>query len=128
MPYAKAATTNPDAHRRRSRVVWAGGFVAFLMCCTEIGAQVPKDQISIQRVLVSPSKLPAELERVRSGAMVQMPREEFEALVDQATRKRESSARLVSAVYSAELSGLSLHGKGTWNIRAAQPGVLPLPD
>src|SRR5438309_2657944 len=76
--------------------------------------------------MIPSSRLPAELGRVRNGALVQMPREEFEALVERATRQKNAPARLVSAKYTAELVGNALKGTGRWSVSAAAPGVLPL--
>src|SRR5438128_533057 len=44
------------------------------------------DPVPLQRIIIPPSRLPAELERVRQGVLVQMPRDEFEELVRRAGR------------------------------------------
>src|SRR5438105_4235660 len=75
------------------------------------------DPLPLQRKMVPLSRLPAELERVRQGVLVQMPRNEFEALVQRAARAGDPGqglARLIKAKYSAELVDNSLVGKGQW--------------
>ncbi|MCI0638520.1 MAG: hypothetical protein L0Y72_03035 [Gemmataceae bacterium] len=96
------------------------------------GEARPGDPLPIQRVVLSPDRLTAELEKVGKGALVQMPRADFEALVGRAAaavRARELGPRLVRSVYSAELVGNALvNGAGYWTVHGAgQPGVLPVP-
>ncbi|MCI0380999.1 MAG: hypothetical protein L0215_25725 [Gemmataceae bacterium] len=91
----------------------------------------PGDPFPIQRVVISPDRLAAELEKVGTGALVQMPRDDFEALVRRAAATVSARAlgpRLVRSFYSAELVGNALvNGAGQWTVHsAAQPGVLPV--
>ena len=78
------------------------------------------DPVPLQRIAIPPSRLPAELERARPGILVQMPRNDFEALVQRAASAGATPygpARLTKAKYAAELSGNSLvHGTGQWTI------------
>ncbi len=91
------------------------------------------DPLPLQRVVIPLSRLPAELERVRQGVLVQMPREEFEALVQRAARsgdRAKGAARLIKAAYTAQLVGNSLvHGGGQWTIHrsGSASNVLPMP-
>ncbi len=92
------------------------------------------DPVPLQRVAIPLSRLPAELEKVRQGTLVQMPRQEFEALVQRAARGKEAgvgNARIIKAQYSAELVGNSLvRGSGQWTIQRTGLGLtlLPLPS
>src|SRR5436190_11786652 len=75
------------------------------------------DPLPLRRVMIPASKLPAELERIKPAVLVQMPREDFEALVQRAAKGSESTKttpRLVRATYTAELDGQSLAGGGQW--------------
>jgi hypothetical protein len=90
------------------------------------------DPVPLRRVLIPPERVPAELERVRQGILVQLPRKEFEARVRSAAQAgalRKQPPRLIQARYRATLQEDStLVGTGQWEIHnpAVVPGVLPL--
>jgi hypothetical protein len=89
------------------------------------------DLPSLRRVLISGDRLGAELERVKQGVLVQMPRSEFEAKWERASRAvaaQQSPPRLVEARYGAVLSDTSLQGTGQWRVRSpgSVPGILGL--
>jgi hypothetical protein len=104
---------------------------------------VEDDPIPLRRVLLSPDRLPAELERARQGTLVKLPLTEFETRVRearQALRNQPPAPRLIEASYKASLveapgkrgvRGYAepyLSGRGHWTIHHAGPGpgVLPL--
>src|SRR4051812_36910075 len=75
------------------------------------------DPLPLRRVLIPPSRVPAELARAKQGVLVKMPRAEFEALVRRAALSGERAAnppRLVRAVYAARLEGDALVGGREW--------------
>jgi hypothetical protein len=89
------------------------------------------DPSSIRRVLISPDRVPAELERVRQGVLVQLSREDFEARVKRAVQGeelRKNRPRLVEAHYRASLVDTVLVGTGQWKIlnRGTSGAVLPV--
>src|SRR5436309_473930 len=60
----------------------------------------------LKRVLLSPDRLPAELERARQGVFVKLPLTEFEDRVRrtrQALRTAPATPRLIEANYKASL-------------------------
>ena len=97
------------------------GFIFLLVSDPAVGQGLSLDDpVPLQRKAIPLSRLPAELERVRQGVLVQMPRNEFEALVQRAARAgdvAQRTARLIKAKYSAELVDSSLaQGSGQWTI------------
>jgi hypothetical protein len=91
----------------------------------------PADPLPLQRLLISPERLPFELQRVRQGALIQMTRDEFEARVAEAARAREAvrnPPRLVEARYHARLIDTALIGTAEWTVLqpSAAAGILPL--
>ena len=88
----------------------------------------------LQRIAIPLSRLPTELERVRQGVLVEMPRSEFEALLERAARAgnpAHGAARLTRAKYSAELvDNFLVRGRAQWTIHQTEsaPGVLPIPS
>jgi hypothetical protein len=99
------------------------------------GADPPPraDPLPLRRILISPSRIPAELARAKQGILKLMPRQEFEALVQRAALSGERAAtppRLVRAVYTARLEGDALVGGREWTVVNPGPGpaVLPMPD
>ena len=92
------------------------------------------DPVPIKRVLIPAGRLPAELEKVRQGVLVSMPRPDFEARVQKAARAglaRKNPPRLIKAEYRAVLDGNSLTGgRGEWTVLNpnSQPGILALGD
>jgi hypothetical protein len=98
------------------------------------GAQVPRDDdpLPLLRTVVTPEQLMQELGRVKHGALVQLPRGEFEARVRKAAggvAQGKVVARVVRAHYLAELSEQSLvQGSGEWAVVNPGPGAAaPLP-
>src|SRR5262249_11764914 len=99
------------------------------------GADPPSkaDPLPLRRILVTPSRMAAELERARQGVLVKLPRDEFEALVQKAARAGERAAnppRLTRAASTARLDKNALVGSadGTVVNPGDGPAVLPLPD
>jgi hypothetical protein len=81
-----------------------------------------EDPVPIRRVLLRPAQLAEELERVRRGVLLQMPRAEFDALIHRASaaiRAGQSSPALVETRYQATLTGDALFGTANWRILAA---------
>ncbi|MCI0457881.1 MAG: hypothetical protein L0Z62_13015 [Gemmataceae bacterium] len=82
------------------------------------------DPLLMRRMLVPPGRIAAELERVRQGILLKLPRQEFEDLVEKAARAGEQAAnppRLVKSTYTARLVSGALVGSGDWTI--VNPGV-----
>src|SRR5207253_4308124 len=80
------------------------------------------------RVLVPPDRLATELERVRQGVLVQLPRTEFEQRVEWATRAAEAAKhppKLVEALYHAVLRDAAPIGTAEWSI--AKPAAAGTP-
>lgn len=89
------------------------------------------DPVPLRRLLISPERLSVELQRVRQGTLLQMPRDEFEARVAEAARAGEAlknPPRLVEARYRARLLDAGLVGTGQWTVINPNgvPGILPL--
>ncbi len=89
------------------------------------------DPLPLQRVLVSPERLSRELERVRQGVLVQLPRNEFEARVRRAAQVSEALKKpplLLEARYRATLTENALIGTGQWTLEnpASEAGILPV--
>lgn len=78
------------------------------------------DLPQVRRIQIPPERLAAELERVKQGVLVQMPRSDFEAKWDRAvkaTTALQHPPRLIEARYSAVLSDVALvRGTGQWRI------------
>ncbi|HMC66199.1 MAG TPA: hypothetical protein VKI65_14780 [Gemmataceae bacterium] len=88
----------------------------------------PEDAPPILRVLVPPDRLATELERVRQGVLVQLPRAEFEQRVQRATRAAEAAKhppKLIEARYHAVLRDAALIGTAQWRI--ANPAAAEKP-
>src|SRR5262245_25918270 len=87
-------------------------------------APAADDPVPIRRVLLRPAQLAEELERVRRGVLLQLPRSELQALLRRASaavRVGRSSPALVEARYQASLNGDALVGTARWRILAAGP-------
>jgi hypothetical protein len=88
------------------------------------------DPLPISRVLLGGDRLPRELDRLKQGVLVQLPRSEFEERVRRAVAKsrRPNAPMLVEAHYRAALNGQALQGSGQWKVlqRGQGPGLLPL--
>src|SRR5262249_20622556 len=88
------------------------------------------DPLRVQRILIPADRVPAELERVKQGTLVQMARPQFETLVERARRRLEAlqnPPRLVEARYQATLAGTALVGSSRWRIVNPTPGPGFLP-
>jgi hypothetical protein len=86
---------------------------------------------AVRRLLLPPERVPREMERLRQGALRQLPREEFEGLVRRAAAAdaaRRDPPRLVEARYRGALADTALAGTGQWRVAHAGPGpgLLPL--
>src|SRR5262245_36565276 len=108
---------------------------AFIACLLLILSPRPciqaQEPIPIQRIVLPPERVPAEMDRVKRNALVRIPREEFEALVRAAAGAAEAARhppKLVRATYSATLQGDGLVGTAELKIAhtATGPGRLSL--
>jgi hypothetical protein len=90
----------------------------------------PAEPPSLRRILIPADRVPAELERVRQGVLVKLPRADFEARVRraaQAHENRRNPPRLIEARYRATLVGNTLVGTGQWKVlQRSDVGVLPV--
>ncbi len=91
----------------------------------------PRESIpSFRRLLLSAEQLPEEMNRVRDGVLVRLPRAEFEALVDRATQAtaKKVPPLLLEAHYHAKLKDDALFGEGQWKLthKGPGPGLLSL--
>lgn len=87
-------------------------------------APAEDEPVPIRRVLLRPSQLAEELERVRRGILLQFPRSDFQALLRRASaavRAGQSPPALVEARYQASLIGDALVGTARWRILSAGP-------
>jgi hypothetical protein len=100
----------------------------------DAGGQAPGDgdPLPLLRITLTPDQLAQEVARLKPGALVKLPREEFEARVRKAAAAQNATkvvARLVRAHYVAELADQDLvQGRGEWGVVNPGPGgaVLPL--
>lgn len=126
---------SPAAQRRG----WAAArFGASLACVLIVGAvlfaqPVAEDgALSIQRLIIPPTRVAKELEKVQQGTLVLVPLPEFDASVKRARqtlKARAQKPRLTRTHYSAELVDRALtNGSGQWTIQYAGvvPAVLPI--
>jgi hypothetical protein len=98
--------------------------------CLSAPDELP-DPVPMQRVLLSPERLAEEMERVKQGALVQLPRGEFEEQVHKAAKALapKNGPRLIEARYRASLvENGGLAGTGQWKIiyPGTGPALLPL--
>ena len=87
------------------------------------------DPLPIQYVPIKVEQLPAEMERMRQGLLLQLPRAEFDRLLRRAAEARASNPpRLLETAYRATLNGTALEGSADWKLihSEATPGVLGL--
>jgi hypothetical protein len=86
--------------------------------------------ISVLRRAVPPERVPEEMKRLKLGALVQLPRADFEEKLRRANAAPAPKAapQLVEARYSAKLVDSALSGSGVWQVAyaGAGPGLLPL--
>lgn len=122
-------------HRPRARICRLLALLLALACASPAAlSQVgpADDPLPLRRVVVPSQRVAAELEKVRRGTLVQMPRAAFEERVRkarQAAAARRDRPRLARASYTAELVGDALtSGSGQWDVRLAGPvpDLLPL--
>jgi hypothetical protein len=101
----------------------------FFVTFTDAHAEMPAelgDPLPLARIPLDPEQLPKEMERVRKGLLVQLPRAEFEELVRQAAQAQatlKQAPRLIEARYRARLEGTALVGAGQWKL--IHPGPAP---
>lgn len=119
---------------------WARGAIACTVClaiCTTVfvvltarGAEAPEGPVSVRRLLLPPERLQDELKKLQDGALVRMPRTDFEARLREAGPSREDTSlpRLAEANYHATLKESALVGGVAWKLTQAGPGpgVFPL--
>ncbi|HEV3235741.1 MAG TPA: hypothetical protein VGZ25_02055, partial [Gemmataceae bacterium] len=91
----------------------------------------PVDPMPLRRVPLQIDRLPAEMEKVQQGILVEMPRRTFEEKVRLAAKSkngRKNDPQLVEARYRARLEDSALTGTGQWKIlySGTRPAVLPL--
>src|SRR5260370_260449 len=89
------------------------------------------DPVPLRRLLISPERLPFELQRASGGVRVRMPGEDSEPQVARAPKAGEemkTPPHLVEARYRAKLVESALVGTGQWTIvhSGAAAGILPL--
>ncbi|HLJ98123.1 MAG TPA: hypothetical protein VKU02_33495 [Gemmataceae bacterium] len=132
-------TASVRLHHRPARLV----LLAVVLCSAALGSLLGMqpsptapgtpsgDPLPIRRLLISPERLPMELQRARQGTLVQIARDDFEAHVAAAARAGEAiqhPPQLVEARYRANLIDTALVGMGQWTIvhSGAVAGILPL--
>jgi hypothetical protein len=89
------------------------------------------DPFPIMRLRLTEAQLPDAVKQMMPGAVVQMPRHEFEARVRRAGRvvaENQAVPRIVEARYTATLTGGDLSGDANWTILnpRSEGAVLPL--
>lgn len=99
---------------------------ASLVLCSSLAAD---DAIPLRRVLVDPSRVPAELKK--EGEFISLPRAEFEETLTKAERAvaaGKNPPRLLEARYRATLEEGRLIGSAEWKIANPNPvgGMLHL--
>jgi hypothetical protein len=115
---------------KRSRIL-CGTLVALASLCPFAVPAGAPDPVPLRRILVAPERLPQEMERVRQGTLLMLPRKEFEARVAEAARAGEAlrnPPRLLEARYRASFTEAGLTGTGQWTVLnpTALPGILPV--
>jgi hypothetical protein len=93
-------------------------------------AAADDDPLPIRRILLRPEQLVEELQRVRRGVLLQMPRSEFDTLTRRASaavRAAQSPPALVETHYRARLDGDALLGSARWRVLASGPTPTLLP-
>jgi hypothetical protein len=97
------------------------------------GGQAPRDEdpLPLLRIALTPEQLVQELERFKQGALVKLPRAEFEQRVRKAaatSAPAKTAARVVRANYFAELADQGLvQGRGEWAVHNPGPASAALP-
>jgi hypothetical protein len=99
------------------------------------GGQAPRDEdpLPLLRIALTPEQLVQELDRLKQGALVKLPRADFEQRVRKAAAASvpaRTTARVVRANYFAELADQGLvQGHGEWAVHNPGPAsaaTLPL--
>lgn len=128
-----AGATPPRSRSIAIRIVAFTALVMFLIAIASANGQtsLDDDPLPLLRVIATPEQLVQELAKLKPGALVKLPRDEFEARVRKAAAANaqvRATARVVSAHYQAELSGESLvQGHGEWAVHNPGPGAASLP-
>lgn len=102
-------------------IVSGVGAIAILALCHAPLASAPPnaDPIPIRRILLPPDRLAKEMERVGLNKLIQIPRSDFEDLVQQASQAAESAGRpprLLESRYRAAWTDGGLVGSAEWTI------------
>lgn len=110
--------------------------VAAVACCltasrVHAAEDEAPDPMQVRRVVLPPERVAAELERVRNGALIALPRDEFEHRLlraREAARMGQDPPRLIDASYSATVVNDALEGTARWRVvnPAAASAILPL--
>lgn len=107
-------------------IVGVGALAQEVPRASNSGARLTEEPVPLRRVLISPDRLPAELERVRNGTLVRLTREDFEQLVTRAALASDAQrnpARLVETHYRCSLVDYALIGTGEWKIVNPAPSA-----
>jgi hypothetical protein len=91
-----------------------------------IRADVADDVPQIRRVLLQADRVAAELDKVKHGALRQLPRADFDDLLARATESvaaRRDPPSLLETHYHASLSGEALVGSATWKMQHRHAGI-----
>lgn len=119
----------------KSRATWLINIGAAIMLAGSVvfaqggGSDGP---VAIQRIFIKPERAAKELDKVQQGALILMPRQEFEDRLDKyqkAIQTREARTQLTQAHYSAEFVDRALaNGWGKWTVAhvGAVPAVLAM--
>src|SRR5262249_20928311 len=104
-----------------------------LVTLSSLHAEPLPDPLPLKRVQIPAERAPAAIQRSAPKRWVQMPRTEFEELVQRAAAGAEAGRKqpqLVEARYRAHLVDNALVGSGQWKVLhpGAGKGVLPLPS
>ena len=98
-------------------------------------ASLAEDVVPLRRVLMNPDRLPKEMERLKQGVLVQLPRAEFEERLHQAQRAADTlkcPPRFTETRYHAILSDSALVGGARWHIlpcrSRAQSAAAAIPE
>lgn len=119
---------HPGAARRTA----LGALLLFFLIAPSLLSQSPPepaDQLVVKYLAVAPGELGREMERLRAGALVKLPRDDFDALLRRA-RAGPSAAlpQLADARYRATLTGATLTGSAQWRLThgGRGPAIFPM--
>lgn len=86
----------------------------------------PSDPFPLRRVFTPPDRVPDLIARSLRGALIRMPRDEFESKVRAAATAAEIHPRVVEARYRAKYDGRGLNGTAVWRVvRGAEVATGP---